>query len=122
MTDIFEDPFGTWRTVFSPIFHNGEVIAVIGIDYSAEYIDEIVRDASLVQYLNGIFWFVILVVVVIFTVHRMLKPLNRMVTVANEIAGGNLSVLLKERSSNDEIGKLGTSIQKNAKSFAEDDL
>ena len=50
VSDVFEDPFGAWRTVFSPIKDgNGEIIALLGIDYSADYINTIIRDSVIKQ-------------------------------------------------------------------------
>ncbi|WP_245628155.1 methyl-accepting chemotaxis protein [Shouchella shacheensis] len=111
VTDIFEDPYGIWQTVFSPIYDGEQVIAVIGIDYSAEYIQEGLQAATLQQTLTAAFWVIAAGAAVYFIISRMFKPLTEMVKVADRIADGDLTVALTERKTEDEIGKLQSSLQ-----------
>ena len=40
VTPIYQDPYGSWKTSFAPIFNEiGQVIAIIGYDYSESYIN-----------------------------------------------------------------------------------
>ncbi|MGE7625250.1 methyl-accepting chemotaxis protein [Viridibacillus sp. NPDC096237] len=111
VTEIFEDSFGTWRTVFSPLKdENGKIIAVIGIDYSADYIQTIITKSVTKQIITAIIGLVVLLLVLYFTIDRLLKPLNKAVTVADQVANGDLKDVELE-STNDEVGKLSQSIK-----------
>lgn len=89
VTEIFEDSFGTWRTVFSPLKdENGKIIAVIGIDYSVDYIQTIITKSVTKQIITAIIGLVVLLLVLYFTIDRLLKPLNKAVPVADQVANG----------------------------------
>lgn len=111
VTDIYEDQFGIWRSVYSPIKdENGEIIALLGIDYSAEYIDTIIKDSVLKQFIIAGIGLVALLAVLYIVIDRLLKPLDKLVGVANQVANGELNhVDLK--ITQDEIGKLSQSIK-----------
>ncbi|MGE7920833.1 HAMP domain-containing protein [Viridibacillus sp. NPDC093762] len=112
VTEIFEDSFGAWRTVFSPLKDgNGKTIAVLGIDYSADYIQAIITKSVTKQIITAIIGLVILLLVLYFTIDRLLKPLNKAVTVADQVANGDLKNVELE-STNDEVGKLSQSIKR----------
>lgn len=111
VTPIFDDPYGTWRTVFAPIKNdNGNTIAVLGIDYAADYIDTIITKSVTKQILIAVIGLLILLVVLYITIDRLLKPLNNVVIAANQVANGDLKDVAFE-SSNDEVGKLSESIK-----------
>ncbi|MFF3102250.1 methyl-accepting chemotaxis protein [Viridibacillus arvi] len=111
VTEIFEDSFGSWRTVFSPLKDgNGKTIAVLGIDYSADYIQTIITKSVTKQIITAIIGLVILLFVLYFTIDRLLKPLNKAVTVADQVANGDLKDVELE-TTNDEVGKLSQSIK-----------
>jgi methyl-accepting chemotaxis protein len=112
VTDIFEDPFGTWRTVFSPIKQDGQVIAVIGIDYSADYINQLSNQARNQQMLITVIGLIIVAFVIYSVINTILKPLKSIVNVSNRIAEGDLSSHQHSYNSNDEIGQLNTAIVK----------
>lgn len=111
VTDIFEDPFGSWRTVFSPIKDdNGQQIALLGIDYSADYINTIIKTSVIKQIVIAIIGILILLVLVYIIIDRLLKPLKKVVNVANQVANGEL-IDVDLETSKDEIGKLSESIR-----------
>ncbi|NUU61057.1 methyl-accepting chemotaxis protein [Paenibacillus agri] len=112
VTDIFKDPFGTWRTVFSPIKQDGKVIAVIGIDYSADYINQLSSQARNQQLLITIIGLIIIALVIYAAINKILKPLKSIVNVSNRIAEGDLSSNPLSYDSNDEIGQLNTAVVK----------
>ncbi|WP_299512564.1 methyl-accepting chemotaxis protein [uncultured Rummeliibacillus sp.] len=111
VTDIFKDSYGSWRTVFTPLKdESGKTVAVLGIDYSADYINKIIMKSIIKEIVLAIVGLLILLVILYFTIDRLLKPLNNAVVVANRVANGDLThVDLKV--SNDEVGKLSQSIQ-----------
>ncbi|MFC4402203.1 methyl-accepting chemotaxis protein [Gracilibacillus xinjiangensis] len=107
VTDIFADPFGNWQTVFVPLEDSsGNQVAVIGIDYSADYISSILNKATLTQTIIGAISVIILSVIIYFVISQMTRPLNRVVEAASAIAKGDLSHKNLEVKSNDEVGKL----------------
>lgn len=111
VTDIFEDPFGSWRTVFSPIKDDsGQLIALLGIDYSADYINTIIKTSVIKQIVIAIIGILILLVLVYIIIDRLLKPLKKVVNVANQVANGEL-IDVDLETSKDEIGKLSESIR-----------
>ncbi len=111
VTAIFEDPFGSWRTVFSPIKDdNGQLIALLGIDYSADYINTIIKTSVIKQIVIAIIGILILLVLVYIIIDRLLKPLKKVVNVANQVANGEL-IDVDLETSKDEIGKLSESIR-----------
>lgn len=111
VTDIFEDPFGSWRTVFSPIKDdNGQLIALLGIDYSADYINTIIKTSVIKQIVIAIIGILILLALVYIIIDRLLKPLKKVVNVANQVANGEL-IDVDLDTSKDEIGKLTESIR-----------
>lgn len=112
VTDIFEDPFGKWRTVFTPVKDkSGNNIAVIGIDYSADYIQATINKAGLTSLIIAVIGVLVVAVVIYLAVMLMTKPLRRLVEVANEVADGNLSNQVELYSGKDEIGELSKAIQ-----------
>ncbi|WP_391375513.1 methyl-accepting chemotaxis protein [Lysinibacillus sp. KU-BSD001] len=111
VTAIFEDPFGTWRTVFAPIKDGrGEIIALIGIDYSAEYINAIIKSSIIKQITITVIGLAILLVLLYILIVRLFKPLGKVVEVANQVANGELKDVDLDIT-NDEIGHLSQSIQ-----------
>ncbi|WP_051800264.1 methyl-accepting chemotaxis protein [Lysinibacillus sphaericus] len=111
VTDIFEDPFGSWRTVFSPIHDDkGQLIALLGIDYSADYINTIIKASVIKQIVIAIIGILILLVLVYIIIDRLLKPLQKVVNVANQVANGEL-INVDLDITKDEIGNLSASIQ-----------
>ena len=111
VTPIFEDPFGSWRTVFTPIKNeDGSIVAVLGIDYSADYIDTIIAKTVTKQIIIAVIGLLILLLVLYFTIDRILKPLQKVVLVANQVANGDLKEVELEVA-NDEVGQLSQSIK-----------
>lgn len=111
VTPIFEDDYGVWKTVFIPLKDNsGQVFGVIGIDYSAEYIDHIIQSTTIKQIIIVTIGFIILLVLLYLTIARLIKPLNKVVSVADRVAHGDLTMVELD-TSHDEIGKLSESIK-----------
>lgn len=112
VTEIYEDSFGTWRSVYSPIKdENGEVIALLGIDYSADYIDTILKGSIFKQFVIAAIGLVVLLALLYIVIDRILKPLEKLVIVANQVANGELKDVELEIT-HDEIGKLSESIKR----------
>lgn len=110
VTDIFQDPYGSWRTVFSPIKDdNGKLIALLGLDYSADYINTIIKTSVIKQIVIVVIGILILLVLLYIIIDRLLKPLKKVVNAANQVANGELTNVDLEITK-DEIGNLSKSI------------
>ncbi|MFJ8262928.1 methyl-accepting chemotaxis protein [Rummeliibacillus sp. NPDC094406] len=111
VTNIFKDPYGSWRTVFAPLKdESGKTVAVLGIDYSADYINTIITKSITKQIITAVLGLLILLGILYVTITRLLKPLNNAVVVANQVASGDLKDV-ELKTSNDEVGKLSQSIK-----------
>lgn len=111
VTEIYEDNYGTWRSVYSPIEdENGEIIALLGIDYSADYIETILKGSIFKQFVIAAIGLVVLLTLLYIVIGRILKPLEKLVVVANQVANGELKDVELEIT-HDEIGKLSESIK-----------
>ncbi|UPW82799.1 methyl-accepting chemotaxis protein [Lysinibacillus sp. Ag94] len=111
VTDIFEDPYGSWRTVFTPINDdNGKLIALLGIDYSADYINTIIKTSVIKQIVLAVIGILLLLVLLYIIIDRLLKPLKKVVNAANQVANGQL-INVDLEITKDEIGNLSKSIQ-----------
>ncbi|WP_102692191.1 methyl-accepting chemotaxis protein [Rummeliibacillus pycnus] len=111
VTSIFKDSYGSWRTVFMPLKdESGKTVAVLGIDYSADYINTIITKSIMKQIITAILGLLLLLGILYVTITRLLKPLNKAVVVANQVANGDLKDV-ELKASNDEVGKLSQSIK-----------
>ncbi|MFJ8515067.1 methyl-accepting chemotaxis protein [Lysinibacillus xylanilyticus] len=110
VTAIFQDPYGSWRTVFTPIKDdNGKLIALLGIDYSADYINTIIKTSVIKQIVIAVIGILLLLVLLYIIIDRLLKPLKKVVNAANQVANGEL-VNVDLEITKDEIGNLSKSI------------
>ena len=111
VTDTFEDPFGSWRTVFTPIEHNGEIVGVLGIDYSADYISEIVGGSIKNQVIIALIGLAAIMLLTYFVVRQLMKPLVNVVEVAESVAKGDLTVRMQASGAEDEVGVLSKAVE-----------
>lgn len=111
VTDIFADSFGKWRTVFVPLKgNNGEVASVLAVDYSADYINKNIQTSTIKQVLLAVVGLAAVLVIMFITIMKLLKPLKRVVEIADNLANGDLNNADIEIHSNDEMGKISKSI------------
>nr|WP_272915036.1 methyl-accepting chemotaxis protein [Paenibacillus dendrobii] len=95
-----------------PIRNEGKVIAVLGIDYSAAYINDAVSASRTKQIIITLVGIAITGLIIYYIVHRLLRPLRNIVRMANKIADGDLSTQDFTADSKDEIGQLFNAIGK----------
>lgn len=112
ITPMYKDALGQWRSIMLPIRSEGKVIAVLGIDYSYEYITDVINASRTKQIIITLVGIAITGVIIYLTVHRLLLPLRRVVSMANLIADGDLRTQDFKATSNDEIGQLYNAISK----------
>ncbi|MED3801107.1 hypothetical protein P4562_04080 [Lysinibacillus xylanilyticus] len=85
VTAIFQDPYGSWRTVFTPINDdNGKLIALLGIDYSADYINTIIKTSVIKQIVIAVIGILLLLVLLYIIIDRLLKPIADSANMAAE--------------------------------------
>lgn len=112
----YTDKFGTWITTYAPIVDdNGKVIGAIGVDISANYVEE-VRNGIL---LSGAIAFLLSYVLIFFLVYwlsgLLTKPIIGLADVAKDIGEGDYSHEWKDsdekRNFRDEIDTLTSVFQ-----------
>ncbi|WP_158077298.1 methyl-accepting chemotaxis protein [Caenibacillus caldisaponilyticus] len=110
VTDIFKDPYGTWRTVFTPVKDSaGKTVGLLGIDYSANYIKSEINKAVIKQLIVSLLAVLVIISLIFLVIRRVMQPLGSVVKMADRISEGDLSLEKLEIKSNDEIGKLSRS-------------
>ncbi|TCP59596.1 methyl-accepting chemotaxis protein [Tumebacillus sp. BK434] len=103
-TEIYDDQFGTWFTVITPVLDSsGNVVAMFAVDMSATIIRE--SQLSMVMRLAAalVVLFLIILAVQFFFLKRMLNPIKDLSNAVDEVGAGNLNVELDVKSQ-DEIG------------------
>ncbi|WP_172844432.1 methyl-accepting chemotaxis protein [Tumebacillus algifaecis] len=107
-TNIYEDQFGSWFTVITPVLDSsGNVVAMFSIDMSANIIHE--SQISMVKGLGValVVLFLIIFAVQYFYLKRMLSPIKELSNAVDQVGSGNLNVEMKVNSQ-DEIGVVVT--------------
>ncbi|MFD2168904.1 methyl-accepting chemotaxis protein [Tumebacillus lipolyticus] len=103
-TEVYDDHIGSWFTTLSPVLDSrGDVVAVLGIDMSAN----IIADSQLMMVerlgLALVVLFLIIFAVQYFNLKRMLFPIKELSHAVDQVGSGNLNVELEVRSQ-DEVG------------------
>ncbi len=103
-TSVYDDHIGSWFTTLSPVLDSrGDVVAVLGIDMSAN----IIADSQLMMVerlgLALVVLFLIIFAVQYFNLKRMLFPIKELSHAVDQVGSGNLNVELEVRSQ-DEVG------------------
>lgn len=112
ITGMYTDALGSWRTIMQPIRSEGKVVAVLGIDYSAGYINNVVSESRTKQIIITLVGIAVTGLIIYFVIYRLLLPLRNIVGMANKIADGDLTTQDFSSDSKDEIGQLYNSISK----------
>ncbi|MFU1796796.1 methyl-accepting chemotaxis protein [Paenibacillus azoreducens] len=112
ITDVYDDSLGSWKTIMQPIRSEGKIVAVLGIDYSAEYINNAVNTSMTKEIIITLIGIAVTALITYSVVHRLLVPLRRVVTLANSIADGDLTAQEMNTDINDEVGQLYNAISK----------
>ena len=106
---LFYDDDVPYMTGYAPIFHDGEVVAAVGVEIGAGFVDSIRvfgRSVLIFAVLGAL-----LTVGVAWGLARTLtRPIQRLVEAAREIGRGNMSQEVAT-ASDDEIGYLGETME-----------
>jgi signal transduction histidine kinase len=98
-----------YKSGYAPVFLEGKVIAVIGVEASAEYFSQLVDFASVLTFVGAIFLFVILVIATLFA-RQLTQPIGQLVEASQRLARGDWEAIeFIERRDGDEIAALATS-------------
>ncbi len=111
-TDVYEDARGQWISAFHPLRNRqGRVVAVLGADFRASDLKLQAREKLHSTLLSASAAALVAVLLSLFIVRNVTRPLKLMAESTAEIASGNLNVSLNLRSG-DEIGELGQSFNR----------
>jgi len=83
------DAYGTWISAFSPVVDKqGDTIAVVGMDYSLQYVADVERQAraQVLPVLGISYFLLVLLVLVVATI--VVRPLRRLTSATRRIADG----------------------------------
>jgi len=108
---VYTDEYGTFISGFHPIIEDGKVVAVLGLDYDASYLNKL-KNRGLLLLL-----FVVLVTLCIFlpiayiSSKRIVSPIKELTNAFTNVGDGNFEVKYTIKGS-DEIAKLGEAFNK----------
>lgn len=106
VTKPYSDQLGTWVTILSPLKNDkGKLIAIFALDFDYAKVQSELRSAMLENIGIGFGLQALFIVVSIFFVRRVLKPVKEMSALSLRAANGDLSVTTAV-SSKDEIGQM----------------
>ena len=106
---LFYDGDVPYMTGYAPIFHDGEVVAAVGVEIGAGFVDSIRVFGRSVLIFAGLG--ALLTVGVAWGLARTLtRPIQRLVEAAREIGRGNMGQEVAT-ASDDEIGYLGETME-----------
>lgn len=112
--EFYTDEWGTFLSAYSPVYgDNGEVVAVLGVDISADNVlglESALRRQIALAILPG---FLLTIILSLFMANRIINPLLRLTELFEEMAehGGDLTQRTNVNRK-DEIGKLSVSANK----------
>lgn len=112
---LYTDEFGSWISTYVPLKNrSGEVVAMLGLDFEADYVNEVkqgIRNKMLIAFgiTYGSLFILVHLISDIFT-----KPLVSLTAIAKEIGGGNYNpdtLFSNQKLTNDELGILAQTFE-----------
>ena len=107
---LYTDEFGSWLSTYAPLKNRaGESVAMLGIDFEADYVNEVrqgIRSKILIAFgiTYGSLFILVYLISGVFT-----QPLVGLTVIAKEIGGGNYNLdtlFSNQKLTNDELGIL----------------
>lgn len=117
LSPIYRDKWGVHKSFFIPVDADG-VQALIGIDMSAKFIDQLQKWILTVSLILAAVMIAIGILLALFIGNRMSKPLNRLVQYAKTFSTGDLSEPVNIKRE-DEIGILANSFEEMRKNLSQ---
>jgi methyl-accepting chemotaxis protein len=114
LSSIYRDKWGVHKSFFIPI---DGVDAIVGIDMSAKFIDDLEKWIMTVSLILTAVMIVIGILLALFIGNRIAKPLNRLVQYAKTFSTGDLSQSVNIKRE-DEIGILANSFEEMRKNLS----
>ena len=85
----YKDDFGSWVSAFAPIKNSKqEVVAAVGIDFRADYVDQVQKDILAEVYTAFVITYVSLLILVYFFSNIFTQPILALTKTAKEIDAG----------------------------------
>ncbi|WP_026690350.1 methyl-accepting chemotaxis protein [Alteribacter aurantiacus] len=113
VSEIYEDPFGTWITALYPLTNNeGDIFAFFAVDVDASSVGEgtaLFITSSLIILIPAI---IIAIIIQVIWMRNRSKPLKELMTGLNELREGNLNISLPTRE--DDLGLMNQAFNKMA--------
>lgn len=98
-------------TIYEPIKNgSGEIIGMLFVGHSAETYDSMVSSFTNNLILTGVVELIVIVLIMLFIIHRQIQPLRKMTVLSEQIARGDLTGEIIETKLKDEIGDLSQSV------------
>lgn len=114
LSSIYRDKWGVHKSFFIPI---DGVDAIVGIDMSAKFIDDLEKWTMTVSLILTAVMIVIGILLALFIGNRIAKPLHRLVQYAKTFSTGDLSQSVNIKRE-DEIGTLANSFEEMRKNLS----
>lgn len=103
---------GLWLyDVLVPLYNKGKHVGAVDIGISMKNLDSVKKQMVLNTIIVACIAFALSSVIIILLLNRLLKPLNKVMKVSNEVSDGDLTKVIDIDSSN-EIGMLASSFNK----------
>jgi class 3 adenylate cyclase len=105
--DIYTDRFGSWMTSYAPIHDSaGNVVAILGIDYSAEYVGAVQQSIrrQLLMFFAGAY--VVLLLLAWLASGVITRPLLALKAATDDLRAGQLGSSVEIGRRGDEVGAL----------------
>ncbi len=94
--------------ILMPLYNNGEHVGAVDIGISMKNVESALKQVIIQSIIISLLSLVLGGMIIIILVGRIIKPLNRVVEVANKVSGGDLTENISIKS-NDEIGIVANS-------------
>jgi len=107
--DEYTDQWGTFRSIFMPVRTSKGVEYMVGADISAAEVSSVLRNTLLFCFGLGAAIFIIGTCITFLVVRAIASVLRKFASKVNLVAGGDLSVTIDHRGS-DELGQLASDL------------
>ncbi|WP_187296300.1 methyl-accepting chemotaxis protein [Tepidibacter mesophilus] len=101
---MYKDKIPTYD-VLMPVYNNGEHIGAVDIGISMKNVNKAIRDTMIRSIITAIVTFILSSFIIIFTIGKMINPIQKVVQVSKKVSDGDLTEKIDIKS-NDEIGVL----------------
>ncbi|MDR9857028.1 methyl-accepting chemotaxis protein [Paenibacillus sp. VCA1] len=109
VSKVYSDDFGKWISIIGEVKDiSGKRVAIFGVDFNYTVIAKMERDRTIETTLIGTGLAILFIVIVIFMVRAILRPISQLSKLSIQVAEGDLTVSANVKSK-DEVGVLAAS-------------